>query len=142
MIDKGEATGFLNLQLMNLKMIPDEVMKMKKLRRLRLDCNWNLSLRLGISPQLRKLEVLSFKSCKLPMLPDSVNVLTHLKHLVLQDNLLEVLPQTIVDLTTLVHLDLSKNRLFDLPDGLGRLELLEYLDLEDNYIELVRLIPM
>ena len=64
---------------MNLKMIPDEVLKMKKLRRLRMDCNWNLSLRLGISPLLRKLEVLSFKSCKLPMLPDSVNNLTHLK---------------------------------------------------------------
>ena len=47
MIEKGEKSGFLNLQLMNLKYIPQEVLYMKNLKRLRMDCNWALSLRLG-----------------------------------------------------------------------------------------------
>ena len=137
MIDKGEKTGFLNLQLMNLKYIPYEVLSMKNLKRLRMDCNWALSLRLGVPPELGYLTNLSFKSCKLSLLPDSISNLTEIHTLGLQDNRLEYLPPSFTQLTTLVHLDLSKNRLFDLPVDLGRLDALEYLDVEDNYLEVL-----
>ena len=46
-MEQLEKSGFLNLQLMNLKYIPQEVLYMKNLKRLRMDCNWALSLRLG-----------------------------------------------------------------------------------------------
>ena len=155
MIEKGEKSGFLNLQLMNLKYIPQEVLYMKNLKRLRMDCNWALSLRLGtlthpvntttatttttsthkhnkssldtntdhnpsgLPPEMGRLQVLSFKSCKLPLLPDSISNLFNIHNLVLQDNCLEYLPTSFTTLTTLVHLDLSKNRLYDLPHDLG-----------------------
>jgi Leucine-rich repeat (LRR) protein len=104
MVDKAEKTGFLTLQLMNLKYIPSEVVAMKNLKKLRMDCNPSLSLRLGIPSEFSCLKTLSFKSCRLPDLPDSVENLTQIKHFVLQDNCLEILPTTFTSLTTIMHL--------------------------------------
>ena len=73
MIKAAESSGFLNLQLMNFQYIPKEVISMKKLKRLRLDCNRNLDLRLGIPEEFKNLTLLSLKSCKLTYIPESID---------------------------------------------------------------------
>ena len=104
MIKAAESSGFLNLQLMNFQYIPKEVIAMKKLKRLRLDCNRNLDLRLGIPEEFKNLTLLSLKSCKLTYIPESIDNLLKIEKLDLQENLIDFFPISFSKLKTLIVL--------------------------------------
>ena len=107
MIKAAESSGFLNLQLMNFQYIPKEVISMKKLKRLRLDCNRNLDLRLGIPEEFKNLTLLSLKSCKLTYIPESIDNLLKIEKLDLQENLIDFFPISFSKLKTLIVLGKS-----------------------------------
>mmetsp|Transcript_11220 Transcript_11220/g.15459 ORF Transcript_11220/g.15459 Transcript_11220/m.15459 type:complete len:1381 (+) Transcript_11220:57-4199(+) len=127
--------GLLNLQLLGLRKIPLSVLKMKNLRKLKLDYNEHLQIQRGFPHELSSLSLLSLKSCKMTSLPENMSIFTKMTTLVLDDNRLEQLPEEIVDMTTLVSLDVARNRLYSLPDEVENLTNLKNLNLESNYLE-------
>ena len=104
MIKVAECSGFLSLQLMNIKYIPKDVIDMKGLKQLRLDCNRNINLRNGFPSEFSKLTMLSLKACRLRELPLSLALLTSLEKLYLEENMIEHLPDCITSLTNLTVL--------------------------------------
>lgn len=104
MIKVAECSGFLSLQLMNMKYIPKDVIEMEGLKQLRLDCNRNINLRNGFPSEFSRLTMLSLKACRLTELPLSVSVLTSVEKLYLEENLIDYLPDCITSLTNLTVL--------------------------------------
>lgn len=145
-----EKRAFLNLQLLGLKSIPKQVLKMKNLRKLKMDFNDQLNLNTkqeknasneglasteGFAMELEKLEYFSCRACKISILPENVFIFKKLTFLSLEENRLESLPDGIVELQNLTNLNLSKNRLFSLPRSFAYLTSLQTLNLEFNYLE-------
>lgn len=145
-----EKRAFLNLQLLGLKSIPKQVLKMKNLHKLKMDFNDQLDLNTkqdrnasnegmasteGFALELEKLEYFSCRACKISILPENVFIFQKLTFLSLEENRLESLPDGIVELQSLTNLNLSKNRLFSLPQSFSSLSSLQTLNVESNYLE-------
>lgn len=130
----AKKDGILNLQLLGLKELPVSVLRMRNLKKLKLDFNADLQLQ-SIPRELQGIQALSLRGCQLTSLPEDVHVFTALTVLSLEENRLEVLPLGISEITTLTTLDLSKNRLYSLPAGIEALVSLKTLLLESNNIE-------
>ena len=133
-IDRCKVSNEMNLQLMGLREIPREVLKVPGIHELRLDQNQNLKFPNGIPPELKNLKLLSVRNCCFAELPASVSVLAKLTTLDLQENCLNEIPVTISRLKRLGKLDLSKNRIYQLKPGLGVLDHLEYMNIDGNCI--------
>lgn len=104
MIRASQKDGLLNLQLLGLHDIPPDVLRLKDLKRLKLDFNDQLSFRHGFPPSLKHLLTLSLRCCKMPFLPDNISMFVNISTLGLEENRLESLPAGIVELTTLTKL--------------------------------------
>jgi hypothetical protein len=100
----SEKHGFVNLQLMGLQFIPDIVLKAKKLKRIHFDFNIEFRLKNGIPEEFQVVKKLSFRSCKIPDLPNNMNNLRKIITLNLEDNNLEYLPSSFVKMRTLQNL--------------------------------------
>lgn len=123
---------------MGLKEIPVEVLKLRKLKRLRFDFNDRMDLhKKGIPEELGGLRMLSFKSCKMDYMPDNVHNLKRITTFILEENKFEELPPSFTKLRTLTNLDISKNRLYNLPANFESLLNLRTLNLESNNIEIM-----
>ncbi len=130
------SSGLLNLQLMGYDRIPNELLRLKKLKKLRFD--FNDKLRVSDMPEeFSVLKLLSFRSCKMPSMPENIHNLKRIATLQLEENLIEVLPNSFSKLRTLTSLDISKNRLYQLPEGFENLQILRTLNLESNNIEVM-----
>lgn len=135
MIIDSKKGGLLNLQLLGIKEIPFEVLKMKKLRRLKLDFNEHLDLSEGLPPSLSTLHSLSLRGCKQGFLPENLSIMEELTALNIEENQYEMLPDSLTELVSLTTLDASKNRLYFLPPGVEQLTNLKSLNLESNRLE-------
>ena len=71
----------------------------------------------------------------LEQVPREIRVLTNLRTLNLETNLIESLPTEIGSLTNLQVLDVSNNRLRTLPETIGNLTRLRSLDARDNPLQ-------
>eukprot|EP01033_Poteriospumella_lacustris_P006153 gene6153-4417_t len=131
----AQKDGILNLQLLGLREIPVQILAMKNLRRLKLDFNDYLDVSRGFPPELHRLQALSFRACRLPVLPDNIHVFDRLTNLNLEENRLEWLPDSFCELLALTTLNLSKNHIYRLPDAFHHLTALQTLILESNYLE-------
>jgi Leucine-rich repeat (LRR) protein len=131
----AQKDGILNLQLLGLREIPKLILSMKTLKRLKLDFNDYLDVSQGFPPELHRLQALSFRGCKLPVLPNNIHIFDRLTNLNLEDNRLEWLPESFCELLSLTSLNLSKNHLYRLPDAFHHLTALQTLLLESNYLE-------
>lgn len=134
-MEKCSKTGVLNFQLMGLREIPREALKLKCIKELRLDSNQHIGFSdKGVPTELAQLKILSMKTCDFIQLPDTLSVLAKLETLELQQNLLIALPYTISRLKRLKFINASNNRLYEIPNGLGQLEGLSEVILENNNI--------
>lgn len=106
MVKITKPNDVLNLQLLGLREIPREVIKMKsKLKKLKLDFNPHLTFFKDQLPkELNKLVSLSFQGCQLPYIPDNIWMYDKLVTLNLVGNQLESLPDGTSCLTNLTHL--------------------------------------
>jgi Leucine-rich repeat (LRR) protein len=102
-IEASKKDGILNLQLLGLKEIPKLVLKMPKLQRLKLDFNDRLQIT-EFPIEFRNIDGLSFKSCKMPHIPENIYIFERLSSLNLEDNRLEFLPAGIVEVYSLTNL--------------------------------------
>jgi Leucine-rich repeat (LRR) protein len=134
--DVPKSGGVLSLQLLGLKEIPREALKLTTLRELRLDMNNQLGLP-NIPSELKPIRLLSMRACAVSDVPSSIGVLTKLTYLNLEDNYIETLPASFTKLRALVDVNLINNRLFNLPDALESLTCLKNLLLGGNNIELL-----
>ncbi|XP_057743029.1 putative disease resistance RPP13-like protein 1 [Arachis stenosperma] len=99
---------------------------------------------LGIDPgrllaQLKRLRVLSFKSFKIDILPDSIGELIHLRYLNLSNTLVVTLPESLNNLYNLQTLKLAEcKKLKKLPSNMQNLVNLRHLDISgtDNLEEM------
>lgn len=130
-------TGVLNLQMLGLREIPREALKLITLKELRLDMNANLKMPNGFPSELKPIRVLSMRACGVTNVPSSIAVLVRLTTLNLEDNYIESLPSTFTRLRSLVDLNLAKNRLYNVPEGMASLTCLKRLILDGNNIELL-----
>jgi hypothetical protein len=133
-IDRCKETNEMNLQLMGLREVPREVLKVAGIQQLRLDQNQHLEFPQGIPSELRSLKLLSVRNCCFTELPDNISILAKLETLDLQENKLNEIPLTVSRLKRLARLDLSKNRIYRMRPGLGALERLEYVNIDGNCI--------
>ena len=135
LVDVSKESGALNLQMMGIEEIPNEVLRVKKLKKLKLDYNDHLKLSKGIPPELQILKSFSMKACKFLVCPDNISNLKRCISLNLEENCFEYLPPSFIKLKTLTNLDVSKNKLYMLPTGFESLTVLRTLNLESNNIE-------
>jgi Leucine-rich repeat (LRR) protein len=100
--------GMLNLQLLGLKEIPKQILKMKQnLKKLKFDFNLQFQLVNDFPKELMYLHLLSFKGCKMLTIPENIHIFEYLTTLNLEDNRLEYLPEGITELTTLTNISKS-----------------------------------
>ncbi|QHO25616.1 Putative disease resistance RPP13-like protein [Arachis hypogaea] len=86
--------------------------------------------------QLKRLRVLSFKSFKIDILPDSIGELIHLRYLNLSNTLVVTLPESLNNLYNLQTLKLrSCRKLKKLPSNMQNLVNLRHLDVFDTGLE-------
>ena len=137
LIAEVPKTGVLNLQMMGLREIPREALKLITLKELRLDMNSNLKMPKGFPRELKPIRTLSMRACGIIDVPSSIAVLVRLTSLNLEDNSIESLPSTFTRLRSLVELNLAKNRIYNVPEGMSSLTNLTRLILDGNNIELL-----
>jgi Leucine-rich repeat (LRR) protein len=106
LIASSKKDGLLNMQLLGLKEIPVDVLKIPNLRRLKLDFNDHLAFdaREGFPLQLSTLVTLSIRACRLLYLPENVYIFEKLNTLSIHENRFESLPEAITELRTLTYL--------------------------------------
>ncbi len=136
LIRTSMSSGLLNLQLMGYDRIPNELLRLKKLKKLKFDFNDKLRIT-DMPEEFSILKMLSFRSCKMPSIPENIHNLKRIATLQLEENLIEILPNSFTKLRTLTSLDISKNRLYQLPEGFENLQILRTLNLESNNIEVM-----
>ena len=139
-IELSRTTGAMNLQLLGLRSIPRQILKIKEsITELRLDQNQNLSFQAtdGFPIELKSLNLLSLRNCSLVSLDLNISQLSKLNNLDLQENKFEILPHTITRLKKLKILNYSKNSIQHLQPGYGTLELLETFNLSSNKISVL-----
>lgn len=137
LIAEVPKTGILNLQMLGLREIPREALKLITLKELRLDMNSNLKMPRGFPVELKPIRVLSMRACGIVDVPSSIAVLVRLTHLNLEDNYIECLPSTFTRLRSLVDINIAKNRLYNVPEGMSSLTCLKRLILDGNNLELL-----
>ncbi|KAJ1423724.1 hypothetical protein B484DRAFT_398556 [Ochromonadaceae sp. CCMP2298] len=137
MIAASARDGLLNLQLLGLREIPIDVLRMKNLKRLKLDFNDTMELAAGFPLELKSLLTLSLRACKMDLLPENVHIFEGIKSLSIHENRFESLPDGIAELRTLTYLDVSKNRIYNLPEDFVKLTKLTTLNLESNNLETI-----
>jgi Leucine-rich repeat (LRR) protein len=130
-------TGVLNLQMLGLREIPKEALKLATLKELRLDMNSNLGMPRVFPAELKPIRTLSMRACGVATVPTSIAVLVRLTTLNLEDNYIESLPSSFTRMRALVDLNLAKNRLYSVPEGMASLTCLKRLILDGNNIELL-----
>lgn len=139
-IESCRTSGVMNLQLLGLRSLPRQILKVPPgtIRELRLDQNQNLSFEQtnGFPIELKSLQLLTLRNCSLSSisLSNNISVLSKLNHLDLQENFLQFLPSTITRLKKLNIINYSKNQLKYLLTGYGTLEHLEIFDLHGNHL--------
>ena len=104
MIASSKKDGLLNLQLLGLREIPVDVLKMPHLKRLKVDFNDSLQLREGFPIELKGLTTLSLRACKMAILPENIYLFEKLTTLSIHENRFESLPAGITELRTLTYL--------------------------------------
>jgi Leucine-rich repeat (LRR) protein len=115
-LEGARRDGFLNLSLLGLKEIPKQVAKnIKSLSRIKFDFNDKLEID-SFPIEFVRLEGLSFKSCKMPRLPDNIHQFSRLTTLNLEDNRIESLPEGFTELVTLTNLSTCCSSLLALSD--------------------------
>ncbi len=121
----------LDLDSLNLRVLPSEIEKLTQLQTLILSRNKLTSLpdSLGNLTSLRQLFLFDNQ---LASLPDSLGNLNSLHLLYLYNNQLVSLPDSFGNLRSLQQLHLYNNQLVSLPDSFGNLSLLQGLHLSDN----------
>jgi hypothetical protein len=83
----------------------------------------------------QKATTLDLSECELGVLPESIDSLTQIVWLSLDNNRLETLPESIGSLTNLEGLDLGNNQLHNLPESIGNLVRLQTLYLYNNQLQ-------
>lgn len=117
LIASSKRDGLLNMQLLGLKLIPPDVLKIPNLKRLKLDFNDRLGFdKEGFPLQLSTLVTLSIRACRLEYIPENVYIFDRLNTLSIHENRFESLPDGITELRTLTYLgELRKYYSFLLP---------------------------
>lgn len=126
----------LDLQYLNLEIVPEAVGRLTGLTHLSLGNNRLTGVPESVG-QLTKLTELQLFGNQLTVLPESVGRLTKLTHLDLGGNQLTGVPESVGQLTGLTHLDLDHNRLTVLPELVSRLTGLTRLNLFGNRLTVV-----
>ena len=122
----------LDLQLMGLKTVPKEVFSVQLLNYIDLSRNCLGGDTVDWPDTLSSLETLIMRDCGICKLSPSMQNLTCLTQLSLENNSLEELPNALTRLYKLKQLHLTNNKLFLLPDSISRLTALEVLVVENN----------
>lgn len=105
LIASSKQGGLLNMQLLGLKLIPPEVLRIPGLKRLKLDFNDHLGFEKGEFPvQISTLVTLSLRACRLETLPENIYIFRRLHTLTIHENRFESLPDTITELRSLTYL--------------------------------------
>ena len=91
---------------MGLTQIPRAIMKKCKLKRIQFDFNSHFRFlpNDGVPVEFSGVKNLSFRTCRMPSLPDNINNLKRITSLNLEENLLELLPSSFTKLRTLTFL--------------------------------------
>lgn len=124
----------LDLSNMSLTNLPEDILKLKNLRKLILANNSIANFPLFLS-DLDKLEYLDISHNKLTTLPPEIGFINKLRVLDLSDNQLISLPDTISELRQLIILNVSNNKLVKLPETIGNNKNLVGLDISYNNLE-------
>ena len=130
-IENGHVTS-LELNVINLKMLPDEMGQFPELRHLDISLSHQLAYLTEAIKGLKKLDFLKAEHCSIVAMPDALSQLTAMERLLLNYNHLRTVPN-LSRLKRLKHLYLEGNDLYDIP-GLGGLVSLETLNLAKNKI--------
>jgi len=144
MIKDSEENSSLELQLLNLKRIPETVFKLEGLKNFDLSRNdfsqeplyWGGYDEEEVNENLSTVTSVYLKSCKMHNLDSTIQVLKNVVELNLEDNRLEYLPPQFTRLRRLQFLNLAKNRLYELPPDIGNMSDLRELNLDINRLEL------
>lgn len=101
-VQSSVREGFLNLQLLGLKEIPQVILRNPHFRKVKLDFNPSLNLfssgASGFPRELRRIHSLSIRGCRLAAIPDNISIFERLTTLGLEENLLEFLPEGFTEL--------------------------------------------
>lgn len=126
----GEHIETLNLGNNSVSDIPDDIIKLRKLRILFFADNKFETVPLVLG-SMESLYMLSFKNNRLSSIPDE-SLSTSLGWLIVTGNSITALPSSIGKLTKLRKLMLSGNQIQELPYSMRRCTELELLRLSDN----------
>jgi len=95
----------------------------------------NRKTHMGFSIENQGVHALALNKCRLTNIPDSIQNLTSLERLYLEENTLRNLPEEIGQLEKLKSLYLENNQLKALPESIGELKSLEELFLDHNSLQ-------
>ena len=123
----------LDLTSNALESLPDQLWRLRSLKRLRLGDNRLREIPDEIA-ELSNLEWLDLYNNELEEIPNTVTRLPNLQMLLLSGNQLESIFGSIAQLSSLRILDLSNNHLSTIPNGIFNLSNLEWLDISKNKI--------
>ncbi|WP_182953273.1 leucine-rich repeat domain-containing protein [Pedobacter gandavensis] len=124
----------LDLSSNDIKVLPNAILKLRKLKTLKLDFDSLTNLPNNFS-DLKALEHLNLSNNRLRNLPDNFWNLENLKTLNLISNPIDELAESIGRLSSLEVLDLQNGELKSLPSNIGQLKKLVILNLNDNFIK-------
>ncbi|MHA1329020.1 MAG: leucine-rich repeat domain-containing protein [Promethearchaeota archaeon] len=129
---KDRKIIWLNISKESLKNFPQEILKLKNLKKLFLKWARRITFLPEEISELRELEWLKTFDCPFKELPESIGNLKKLKTLKIRDASLTSLPNSITHLTNLKILDISFNEIEQLPEEIGMLKNLKKLILNRN----------
>jgi len=101
----------LEISNVNLKEIPDSILK------------------------LSTLKYLQFFQNNMEVIPPTIQNLSELEHLKIEDNDITVLPDELFNLINLKSISFGANKIEEIPSAIQNLSKLEYINLNANYIE-------
>ena len=113
--------GGLDLQQMNICIIPSQLFHIQHIRRIDLSQNPLVLIETCWTVSMTHLRQLILKSCRLKELPQSIENFSNLEYLHVGGNDLNSLPSAVTNLSQLHYLDVSNNLLVQLPHDIGRL---------------------
>ena len=135
MIKLAQANLSLELQLLNLKEMPQDVFKLEGLKSADLSRNDFGVKILEIRENFGSLNAFFLKSCRIRVLSPDFMHLKNVVELNLEDNNLEYLPPQLCRIRRMQFLNLTKNKLYNLPDNFGDMTELREVLLDNNRLE-------